>query len=72
LIIHGGNKKIKEKKMRHEIYTTYAPETDMTFIMRDTYNEHDDLKATQVMGWYYGEPNEEDTERYYCKPIAMY
>lgn len=46
--------------MASEKYTTYAPETDMTFIMLDVY-DGDELKSTECIGWYFGSPNEKDT-----------
>ena len=42
-----------------EIYTAYAPNNDITFIMRDTYHFNGELESTAVIGWYYGEPDEE-------------
>lgn len=48
----------------NEIYTVYAPSADITFIMRDTFSLTGDLESTGVIGWYYGEPNEEDTRQY--------
>lgn len=50
--------------MENNIYTTYALDTDTTFIMEDSYRDGE-LKETRIMGFYYGEPNDEDTERYY-------
>lgn len=38
------------------IYTTYAPDTDTTFIMEDT-ERPDGTTETRVMGFYYGNPN---------------
>ena len=38
------------------IYTVYAKEDDMTFIMERTEN------TLSVIGFYFGEPNEDDTE----------
>lgn len=51
--------------MKKEIYTTYAPDTDITFIMEDTYNKDNELILTEVKGFYYGKPNEENTEMCY-------
>lgn len=53
------------------IYTTYAPDTDTTFIMEDT-ERSDGTTETRVMGFYYGSPNDEDTERYYGSLKAVY
>ena len=50
--------------MRTEIYTTYAPDTDTTFILEDVWNG-EDLVSTEVKGFYYGAPNEDDTKEFY-------
>ena len=50
--------------MRKEIYTTYASDTDITFIMEDTWSG-EDIVSTEVKGFYYGEPNEEATKQFY-------
>lgn len=41
----------------YEKYTIYAPEGDLTFIMQDTYVDGE-LKSTEVIGFHFGEPNE--------------
>lgn len=46
------------------IYTAYSKEADITFIMEDK------DKTTRVAGFYYGEPDDEDTKIYYGKLIA--
>lgn len=46
-----------------EIHTPYSEEYDQTFIMEDTYI-NGELKATECIGWYCGEPNAEDTAKY--------
>ena len=53
------------EKMNHLI-TTYAPETDMTFILED------DDAHTKVVGWYYGQPNPWATELFVGKLEAIY
>lgn len=57
------------------IYTTYAPDTDITFIMEDTVvieeNEEKFIK-TKVKGFYYGESDKELTKKYYEKLVAYY
>lgn len=56
-----------------EIYTAYAPDADITFIMRDTFNlVGDDLESTAVIGFYYGKPDEETTNEFIGKTIAYY
>lgn len=57
--------------MKKEIYTTYAPDTDITFIMCDTY-DGEDIKSTEVVGFYYGVPDEKLTEMYIGKVKATY
>lgn len=42
------------------IYTTYAPETDMTFILCDTI-EDGDVKSIECIGWYFGTPDDANT-----------
>lgn len=44
-----------------EIYTVYSQNGDMTFIMEDSGN------TTSVVGFYYGEPDEESTKEFYGK-----
>lgn len=52
-------------------YTTYAPEADMTFIMRDIY-DGDKLRSTECIGWHYGRPEKEITTQYVGKLKAEY
>lgn len=58
--------------MRRVIFTAYAAETDMTFIMMDTLDADGEVKSTEALGWYYGGPNEEDTEKFIGKLRAEY
>lgn len=53
------------------IYTTYAPDTDITFIMQDT-TLNGETATTRVVGFYHGEPNDAATERFYGKLMADY
>ena len=56
----------------HEVvYTTYAPDTDITFIMRDTF-EQGCVKRSEVVGWYHGEPDEGAAAEYIGKMVAEY
>lgn len=57
---------------KNEVYTAYAAENDITFIMRDTFDMLGDPESTAVIGWYYGEPNEESTRQYAGDLIAYY
>lgn len=67
------------KTMRNEmmdtttkIRTVYAEADDLTFIMEDKY-AGDDLASIECVGWYCGEPNDEDTAHYANRNmIAIY
>lgn len=54
-----------------EIITTYAPDTDITFILRETY-EGEEFVSTEVVGFYYGEPNDYSTSEFIGKLKAEY
>ena len=58
--------------MKKELYGVYAPSWDMTFIMEDTYNENGDPISSECVGWYHGEPTEEDNETFKGKLKASY
>lgn len=47
-----------------EIRTEYSASGDMTFILRETTNANGDPVSTEVVGFYYGEPNDWDTRNY--------
>jgi hypothetical protein len=47
--------------MKKELYSVYAKEDDITFVMEDTINENGKITAVECVGFYYGEPTEEDT-----------
>lgn len=49
--------------MATKIYTTYAQDTDITFILQDL-TSGNTLLSTQVIGFYYGTPNAQDTKQY--------
>lgn len=58
--------------MKRTIEYTYAPNTDMTFIIE--YIETDDGEPiqTSVIGWHYGEPDERYTDNFIGKLTATY
>jgi hypothetical protein len=64
-------KEREDNTMTETIYTVFSPEGDMTFIMRDTF-EGEDLKATEVVGWYFGGPTESATEQFIGKLKAEF
>ena len=49
--------------MKEKIYTTYAPDTDITFIMKET-EVNRTTKTVEVIGFYYGEPDGVNTKQY--------
>ena len=52
-------------------YTTYAPDTDIQFIMIDTY-KNGEIISTECVGWYHGEETEEDNEYFTGKLKGTY
>ena len=52
-----------------EIETGYVPELDMTIITQDTY-EGGHLVKEEIIGFYHGEPNDEDTKTYSHKGVV--
>jgi len=65
-MVEAVNCMLANKGEEVEVYTAYSEEADITFIMEDK------GKTTRVVGFYYGEPNEEDTERFYGKLVAEF
>ena len=57
--------------MEKTVYTVYAPNNDMTFIMEDTYNNNEVI-STECVGWYLGEPNDEATQKFIGKLKAEF
>lgn len=56
-----------------EIVATYAPDMDMTFILRETYSDEQNIWiSTEVVGFYYGEPNNDLTQQHVGKLKAVY
>lgn len=47
-----------------EIRTVYSASEDITFILKETTNKGGDPVSTELVGFYYGTPNEDDTARY--------
>ena len=58
--------------MNEEIYTAYAEHNDMTFILKDTFDDDGNPCRTEVIGFYYGEPDEGCTRQYMGDLIAEY
>ena len=66
----GGMIVTEEVIAEYRKYTTYAPDTDITFILvdRKRYNE----SSTEVVGFYYGGENAELTDYYTGKRKAIF
>jgi hypothetical protein len=58
--------------MKKELYSVYAKEHDITFVMEETTNEKGELTAAECVGFYYGEPTEEDTKFFKGKLKATF
>ena len=58
--------------MKKELYSVYAESADMTFVMEETYTEKGELISTDCVGFYYGEPTEEDTKFFKGKLKATF
>ena len=58
--------------MKTEIVATYAPDTDITFILREEYEENGDPISTEVVGFYYGKPDEKLTNEFNGKVKANF
>lgn len=58
--------------MKTEITDTYAPDTDMTFILREISDENGDPISTEVIGFYYGKPSDDLTKEFAGKLKANF
>lgn len=55
------------------IYDVYSSGSDMTFIMQDTVQKKTQhIIQTEVIGFYFGEPDKESTKRYIGNLKAEY
>ncbi len=57
---------------RNPISAHYCEKDDMTFIMKDSYDENGTLYRQQCVGWYYGAPDPKLTKKYTCDLVAEY
>lgn len=58
----GGMIVSEEVIAEYRKYTTYAPDTDITFILVDYKEYHE--SSTEVIGFYYGEESPDSTETF--------
>lgn len=49
-----------------KVWTAYSREADLTTILKSKYldKEHTETISTEIVGFYWGTPNDEDTEKY--------
>ena len=59
-------------QIHSSISAHYCESDDMTFIIRDTYDDNGTLIAKECVGWYFGKPNKESTSEYIGKLVADY
>ena len=58
---------------RNMVYNAYSDAQDITFIMQDTINVRaNNCISTEVIGFYYGEPNREDNRKFSGKLKAEF
>ena len=50
--------------MKKDIYVIYSKESDITFIMEDICIGDDEIE-THIRGFYYGNPSDENTKKYF-------
>ena len=55
-----------------QITTAYSETEDITFILKEQQDNNGNSVSTEVVGFYYGQPNEDDTTRYTGKLKAQY
>lgn len=56
-----------------KVYHTYSQESDMTFILEDTMNmDTEALVKVEIKGFYYGEPSDDLTEKYYGELVVEF
>jgi hypothetical protein len=48
-----------------KLYEVYAESHDITTLFEDTYNDRGDIISTEVVGFYYGEPDAKATKEFY-------
>lgn len=54
----------RKKRFTTQDEVGYIPEMDTSVIFRYVYDGEGSLYSKEVIGWYQGEPNDEDTEQY--------
>lgn len=64
------------KELKKNIYEVYSEGSEMTIIMEDTYIEEpgyeNQIISSEVKGFYFGEPNPENTIKFHGSLKAEY
>lgn len=66
------NKLPDPAKYTLKLSTEYSASGDKTFILEEVYDKDGNIISIECVGFYYGEPNEIDTNSYYGKLKAEY
>ena len=61
-----------KKENKSNIETVYVPEKDMTIIFEETTDDNDNPASTEIKGFYYGSPSDDETKKFTGKLKATY
>ena len=61
-----------KKENKSNIETVYVPEKDMTIIFEETTDDNDNPTSTEIKGFYYGSPSDDETKKFTGKLKATY
>ena len=61
-----------KKENKSNIETVYVPEKDMTIIFEETTDDNDNPTSTEIKGFYYGSPSDDETKKFTGKLKAIY
>lgn len=61
-----------KKENKSNIETIYVPEKDMTIIFEETTDDNDNPTSTEIKGFYYGSPSDDETKKFTGKLKATY
>ena len=61
-----------KKENKSNIETVYVPEKDMTIIFEETTDDNDNPTDTEIKGFYYGSPSDDETKKFTGKLKATY
>lgn len=63
---------VKKVENKSNIETVYVPEKDMTIIFEETTDDNDNPTSTEIKGFYYGSPSDDETKKFTGKLKATY